>query len=272
MHGGATPYVHDPYGQFQYTGTLPTPPEKPTPHHYLPFPPTSATAPHPGAQYDPQRPLLGSRQYSAFEPYVLQRPQAAEHGAALRAKNSSHKVVPKLRGPDVSFSQVAINMIAQKMDAPVGGGSNTYKWTNPIPVQQHSSLAGSPQKSKKTHHKAKHDTDDPVTAEDRANMELTPEEWRWYLEHSHTSPLQTVAKYKTIWKKILAKRKQDELHALQKAQVEKHGGSQPREETIEELDKRYKDLRQAKELEEVLARAGTQRSRTAVDRFGKFQK
>jgi len=184
MHGGATLYVNDTYRQFQYTGHLPIPPKTPTPHHYLPFPPTSTTTPHPGAQYDPTRDCFAQSQYSSFDPYVQQHPRVftvlprpAEQGAASRPRNSLHRANPKPHGPGVNFTQTAIGSIVDKMHKPIVGISNTYRCPSPISVQQHATPAVSSEKAKKKHRRSCDNTDNTVTAEDHAQLALTAKEW-----------------------------------------------------------------------------------------------
>ena len=159
-------------------------------------------------------------------------------------------------------------MVEREKNARIGEVPTTYRSPNPVLVQQHASPAASSQKAKKTHKKITNDSSDPITAEDRALIEQTPQEWRKFLEDD--GPMQTVAQYKAMWRKVLAKRHKDEHQAQQKAHVEKHGESYAKLETIQELNKRYEKQRIATELLGVLARAGTPRSKNTVDRLGKY--
>jgi len=163
-----------------------------------------------------------------------------------------------------------MDMVEREKNARIGEVPTTYRSPNPVLVQQHASPAASSQKAKKTHKKITNDSSDPVTAEDLAELELTPQEWCKFLRDD--GPMQTVAQYKAIWVKICAKRSEDEHQAQQKAHVEKHGESSAKLETIQELNKRYEKQRIADELHGVLARAGTPRSRNTVDRLGNYNK
>jgi len=161
-------------------------------------------------------------------------------------------------------------MVEREKNARIGEVPTTYRSPNPVLVQQHASPAASSQKAKKTHKKITNYSSDPVTAEDLAELEQTPQEWRRFLEDD--GPMQTVAQYKAIWGKIFAKRCEDEHQAQQKAHVEKHGESSAKLETIEELNKRYEKQRIAVELQETLALERTSRPKNPVDRLGHYHK
>jgi len=163
-----------------------------------------------------------------------------------------------------------MDMMEREKHARIGELPNTYRSPNPVLVQHHASPAASSQKAEKTHKKITNDSSDPITAEDRALIEQTPQEWRKFLEDD--GPMQTVAQYKAMWRKVLAKRHKDEHQAQQKAHVEKHGESYAKLETIQELNKRYEKQRIAFELRETLALERTSRANPHVDRIGHYHK
>jgi len=265
----ATPYVHDAYRHFN-------PPVRPTPQHYLPFPTPSATAPHPGAQYDAAGDYarFGHNQYSYFAPHVRQHPSAStvEQAAVLRPMNYLDRANPKPGGPAVDFTQAAIDTIIDRRHAPIVGTSNTYRCPNPIPVPRHAAPAVSSDKAPKKHRRGCDVNADAVTAEDHALLARTPKEWQFFLENSNTSRLRTVAHYKAVWKKLCAKRCEDEYQAQQKAWAQERGDSQAHIMTSKELHKTHKEKRQTEELLQAMSLAGTQRSTKAIDRFGQFGK
>jgi len=180
-----------------------------------------------------------------------------------------YNAIPKARGPDINLSEVARNMIAQESRALVGGFAHTYRPPSPIPVQPHTSVAASSQKAKKTHHKQQNSDSDRVTAEDRELIKVSPEQWRFFLKD--TGPLKTVAEYKAIWDKILKIRMEEAYQAQQKVYAEQRGESQVPSKTIKQLQKEYEEKTQAQHLEEVLARAGTPRSKQPINRLGHYK-
>jgi len=263
------PYVHD------VRGILPRP-MMPTPQHFLPYPQTFATALQPSARYDAMPTVFGHDQYSSFHPYVrqdLMMPRAAEIARPLVTppfRYPMHNVIPKARGPDVNLCEVAMKMVAQESRAPMGGVASTYRYPSPIPVQPHTSSAASSKKATKSHHKKRNNSNDPVTAEDLELIAVTPQKWHEFLKIDENEPLKTVAEYEAIFAQI-RKIRNDNENAQRELLAEQRGESHAPSKTIKQLQKEYQDNKNAHDLQQVLARAGTSRSRQPVNRLGDYK-